>query len=263
MRWAWAIRSGCALATAHRVTAADEQVAGVEAQPDAAAGEHPVGLLARLDHGADVRVQRGGEAASGGSLLEPVEVAQQRLPAGVVEHGTGVVALLPGRGGEHDGRGARRDEALHRPLDLGERVVARVVQHHGDELPDGLEPLRGEEVGLGLRGRRGGSHRDRTRWRPGRPRAIWASTVLGVVLPAPAGDLAHPPRDGGTGNAHFDRRNGGAHRVSISSRRTTRPSRRDSSQASAMRNACSASSTVQGEGRSPRATSAKAVSSAR
>src|SRR6478735_2640457 len=55
----------------------------------------------------------------------------------------------------------------------------------------------------------------------------------------------------------------GAHSVSTSSRRTTRPSWRDSSHASGTRNAARASSTVHGEGRTPRATAANAVSSAR
>ena len=51
----------------HGVTA-DEEVPGVEAEPDAAARDDPVGLLAALDHGADVGVQGGGETASCGGL---------------------------------------------------------------------------------------------------------------------------------------------------------------------------------------------------
>ena len=54
-----------------------------------------------------------------------------------------------------------------------------------------------------------------------------------------------------------------SHRLGISSRETGRPSWRDSSHASATRKAWRASSTVQGEGSTPRATAAKAVSSAR
>ena len=45
--------------SADRVRAADQQVAGVQAQRDPRAGQQPVHVRAGLDHGADVRVQAG------------------------------------------------------------------------------------------------------------------------------------------------------------------------------------------------------------
>ena len=250
-----------------RVAAADEQVTGVEAQPDAAAGEHPVGLLARLDHGADVRVQGGGEAASGGSLLDPVEVAQQRLPSRCRRARDGrrsPPARSPRRA--RRSRRAPATSAVHRPLDLGEGVVAGSWSTTGTNCPTALSPwaARRSALACGVGGEEavgtelGGGQADL---------AHLGQDDARRRLAAPAGHLAHAPRDGGTGDALAMLRSGG-HRWCLTGSRDLgqvddAPLGRDSSQASATRNACSASSTVQGLGPSPRATSAKAVSSAR
>ena len=120
-----------------RVSSPDEQVAGVEAEPDPRPGEHPLRLVAALDHRADVGVQRRGQAAGGHRVVEPVEVGQQGGPARLVELGPGVVALRP-RGRSEDDRGrAGREQPSEGCLDVGERVVVRVVEQHGHELADG------------------------------------------------------------------------------------------------------------------------------
>ncbi len=183
-----------------RVAAADQQVPGVEAQADAAAAQHPFGLLAGLDHGADVGVQGRLEATRGGGHVEPVEIAEEGGPALGVEHRAGVVPLGPGRRREHERGGVRGDETVHGQVDLGERVVVRVVQDDRDELADGGEPVPPEHGRLGLR--RLGEEVLRTELGGAEPHLPHLGQDGGrVVLPAPAGHLADPPRDRGTGDA--------------------------------------------------------------
>ena len=134
-----------------RVGAADQQVAGVQAQRDGRAFQHALHFAAALDHGADVRVQDGADAAPGGQGGEPVEVGQQSLPAGLVEVGPGVVAVAAGGGGQHEDACAGGVVAVEQPLDPGHRVVAGLVQDDGGEAAD-----RGEVPG-GQQGR----HRSR------------------------------------------------------------------------------------------------------
>nr|WP_238453674.1 hypothetical protein [Micromonospora sp. ATA51] len=101
-----------------RVAAADVQVPGVEAQADAAPGEHPGGLLAALDHRADMRVQGGDESAGGCGLGDAVKVAQEGRPAGLVEDRALVVALLTRCSGDDHRRCAGCDQTGHRAFDL-------------------------------------------------------------------------------------------------------------------------------------------------
>src|SRR6266568_4176585 len=110
-----------------RVGAADQQVAGVQAERDGRALKHPLDLLAALHHGADVRVQHGTDAARGGQAGEPVEVGEQRLPARLVQVGPGVVAVLAGGGGQHEGPGAGGVVTVEQAVDLRRGVVARLV----------------------------------------------------------------------------------------------------------------------------------------
>ena len=250
-----------------RVAAADEEVTGVQAEPDAGAGEHPVGLLPGLDHRPDVRVERRGEPAVDRRVGDPVEVGQEGGPPGLVELGALVVPLRAGGGGEDDGRGLRRDEPGHRRLDDGKGVDRRVVEDDRHELTDRGQAVLCEGVRLALR--RVGEEAVGTELGGRDPELPHLPEHGGrLVLPAPAGHLAHPPRDGGGGDALGERRAlggllGHGRSPSISERATGRRSARETSHASAVRKASRASAMVHGLAARPAATSRKAVSSAR
>ena len=253
------------------VAAADEQVAGVEAERDAAAGQHAVGLLARLDHGADVRVQGREQAVLRRGVRDPVEVGQQRRPLGVVEHRALVVALRAGGGGDDDRGRLRGDERVHGLHDLRQGVERGVVEHRPERTGRrrAARPRRGWRPWP--RGRREGTRPGRTRWPPGRPHASAPRTRAGSSWwPQPG--TSHTPHEMG---APATRSRSGVgvvvwahalvlrHVVGISARSTGRPSWSDTVHASATRKASRASRTVHGLGSSPRATERKCVSSAR
>ena len=120
-----------------RVGAGRGEVAGVDAQPHVRVVQDPLDLLAGLDQGPDVRVDRCHDASSGGVVGDAVEVAQQRLPLHVVEHGALVVAREAGRGSEHDDSGTGREAGVDERVDLGQGVAVRVVQHDRQEPADG------------------------------------------------------------------------------------------------------------------------------
>ena len=69
------------------VGAADEQVTGVQAQGDRGALEHPLHLVAVLDHGSDVRMQHRAHIVLGGNGVDPVQIGQQGGPALLVKLG--------------------------------------------------------------------------------------------------------------------------------------------------------------------------------
>ena len=194
------------------VTPADEQVAGVEAERDAAAGQHAVGLVTRLDHGADVGVQGREQAVLRGRVRDPVEVGQQRRPLGVVEHRALVVALRAGGGGDDHRGGLCGGERLHGQDDLRQGVGRGVVQHDGHELADGAQPGGGEGARLGL----GGVREEPVRAELGGREADLAHLLQHQVraeLVAPARHLAHAPGDRGAGDpvAQWGRRGRVAH----------------------------------------------------
>ena len=119
-----------------------------------AAREHPVGLLAALDHRADVRVQGGGEPA-GRRPQRPAGrgCASRVAQPCVVELRAVVVALRPGGGGEDDGGGTGCDEAVHR----GARRSGRgswpgSCRTTRDELADRRQPVAAQRRGLVLGG---------------------------------------------------------------------------------------------------------------
>ena len=171
-----------------------------------------------------------------------------------------------GRGGDDHGRRPGRDETGHRRLDGRQGVDAWVVQDDGDELADRGQAVLRERVRLGLRVVR----QEAVGAELGRRDAELTHLRqhgLRLVLPPPADDLAHPPRDGGGGDPLGERgahgRVGHGHSPRISVRATARRWARESSQASATRKASSESAMVHGLSRRPAATSQKAVSSAR
>ena len=130
-----------------RVGAADQQVTGVQAQRDGGAAEHPLHLVAVLDHGAHVGVQHRAHTTLGSTVADPVQVAQQQVPAVVVEGGAAVVAVQSGRRGEHEDLGVRGLVLLQDAVDRRERVVTGAVHHHGGEATDGGQLVGREHPG--------------------------------------------------------------------------------------------------------------------
>ena len=121
----------------HRVRAADEQVPGVQTQPDHTAGKNPLDIVRGLDHRADVRVHSGGDRAPPCDRGKSVEVGEQHLPAGVVQDRPRVIPVGPRRRGQDQSARAGGCEALEGLLDLGDRVVRRVMQHDRHKAADG------------------------------------------------------------------------------------------------------------------------------
>ena len=268
------------------VAPADEQVAGVEAERDAAAGQHAVGLLARLDHGADVGVQGREQAVLGRGVRDPVEVGQQRRPLGVVEHRALVVALRAGGGGDDDRGRLRGGERLHGRTTSGRGSDAGSCSTTGTNWPTARSPAAASVRALasGASGRNPSgpnsvaarptsricsSTRSGPSWwpQPGTshtPQEIGAPATrsrsgVGVVVwliscPSSGGQVV-----GWSGSIGCV----GAQAVGISDSSTRRPSCSETVQASATRKASRASRTVHGLSTSPRATERKWVSSAR
>ena len=241
----------------HRVGAADQEVAGVEGEPDRAPVEDAIDFVRPLDHRADVGVKRGLDALLTGDVADPVQVGEEQLPLRLIEGRALVVPLQAGGGGEHQAGRAGGTEVRQRALDVGQRVPAVVEQHDRDEPADRTHVVHGQELG--------------SRLRIGRQEAVGAELgggqaevghlpqhPLGGHLMAPAGHLADAPRDRCGGDPVGER--GGHSRTSATSMR--RPSSRDRVAASATYSASSASSTEHGVGRSPLTTSRKAFISA-
>ena len=78
--WVWAIRWGYLPGKFGWIRAANEQVTGVQAQGDRGALEHPLHLVAVLDHGSDVRMEHRAHTVLGGNGIDPVQVGQQGGP---------------------------------------------------------------------------------------------------------------------------------------------------------------------------------------
>ena len=68
-----------------RIGAADQQVAGVQAQGDGRAVEHSQDLVALLDHRSDVRVDNCPDSALGRGVGEAIEIVQQGFPTLLVQ----------------------------------------------------------------------------------------------------------------------------------------------------------------------------------
>ena len=83
------------------------------------------------------------DPAPGGQGGEPVEVGEQRLPAGLIEVGPGVVTVAAGGGGQHERSRVSRVVPVEQPLDSGRRVVGGLVQDHGSEAADRSEVMGG------------------------------------------------------------------------------------------------------------------------
>ena len=177
-----------------RICPADQQVAGVQAQLDARALQHPVHIAAGLDHGSDVRMQHGEHTAVVRGTGEPVEIGQQRGPLGVVERRPRVVSIRACRGRQHEYIGPRCDQRVERTRDVGQRVVVGVMEYHGHEDADTSQAVRSE-----LRGQLFGVGRQEavgTQFGGGQPDfPHLGEHSIGVELMPPARYLAHSPGD--------------------------------------------------------------------
>ena len=125
-----------------------------------------------------------------------------------------------------------------------------VVQHDGHELADGLQAVATQGARL-VRGRRAGTRRGRTPLRRGRSRHLGQHGLGASWWPQPG--TSQTPQEIGA-PAIAIRSSGDDPCQPPSSdlvRSTVRPSRRESSQASAIRNAWRASATVHGDGIAP------------
>ena len=113
-----------------------------------------------------------------GSGGDAVEVGQQGRPVGVVEDRPRVVAVVPGGGGEHDASGAGGDEAASARSTPGSGSWPGSCSTTGTNPPTASGRAR-RRARASSAGRRAGSRRGRTRWRPGRRSRISPSTVAG------------------------------------------------------------------------------------
>ena len=183
-----------------RIGAADQQVTGVQAQRDRRAVKDAAHVVVRLHDGADMRVKAGLHPAVGRTLHEPVEGVEQALPCDLVKHRALVVALGAGCRREHQNTRAGGDEAVERPIDLRDRVVAVVVQHDRNESADRREPVVGQHRRLASRVV--GQEAVGPELRGGQPDcAHLCEHPLRRELVTPTGHLTHAPGDRCAGDA--------------------------------------------------------------
>ena len=129
---------------------------------------------------------------------------RSRLPSRVAQpasssSGRASYPSTPVYGRQHDDAGAAGDTAVDEAVHLGHRVVRGVVQQDGEEAADGAQPVRRELLGLG--GRRDLEEAVGTELGGGQPQlAHLLEHRAGLELVAPAGHLAHAPRDRGAGD---------------------------------------------------------------
>ncbi len=183
-----------------RIGASDQDVPGVQAQRDRRALEHTLYVGTGLHQRSDVRVQHRSDAVLACPGRHAVEIAQQPLPALVVEVRTRVVARETRVGREDHDVGSRGHEARKQPVQLDHRVDLGLVQDEGREASD-----RGEVVcsqGRGEGGRVSGQEPVRAELGGGQADlAHLGEHLLSGQLVPPTRDLADPPADGCSGDA--------------------------------------------------------------
>ena len=136
----------CLAGQRDRVGAADQQVPGVQAQRRSRCRRAPARPRSRrstIVPTCGCRVAR--TPALGGLGGEPVEVGRAAVASRVVERRALVVAVEPGRGGQHQRAGAGRDEARPgrgRPRAAGSWPAS--CSTTGTKPPTAREPVRGE-----------------------------------------------------------------------------------------------------------------------
>ena len=131
-------RDGCGIA------AADEHVAGVEAEAHVRAREQPLDVLRSLDDRSDVRVHDDFELRRVRDGLDERQRLEQRRPLGIGELGPLLVPVATRRGREHEEIGPEGAEAVCLLLDRRELGVtaSAVVKHRRYEATDATEAMR-------------------------------------------------------------------------------------------------------------------------
>ena len=162
---------------------------------DGGAAEHPLHLVAVLDHGAHVGMQHRAHAAFGRPVADPVQVAQQAGPNRRRRGWAGCRSRPSPDVAESTRTSARVAVVLLQDaVDLRERVVTGAVHHHGCEATDGGQLVGREDPGhlVGV----GGEEAFRAELGGGEPDvAHLVEHPARCELVAPVGDLADPPGD--------------------------------------------------------------------
>ena len=199
LRWVWAIRSGACrveVRPGRCRRSAGGRCPGTARSERAV--QHPLHLVTVLDHGADVRVQHGPDAAARRpSSVEPVQVgragaASRRRP------GAGGCRSRPGRSTADSTRTSAPvgDEAAEDAVDARAAGRGPAVHEHRDETTDGVSwcAASTRAIAAGSAGRKP----VRAELGRGEPDLVHlAEHPLRGELVAPAGHLADPPGDGG------------------------------------------------------------------
>jgi len=129
------------------IRATDEQVTGVQAQGDRGALEHPLHLLAVLDHRSDMWMEHRAHTVLGGNGIYPIQVGQQGGPTLLVQRGAGVIAGEPTVGGEHQRARTSGRIPLQNLDHVPQRVVIGAVEQQRGEPADRVQPVSGQQVG--------------------------------------------------------------------------------------------------------------------
>ena len=184
---------GVGLRDGHGVTAADEEVPGVEAEPDAAAREDrsvssPLSTMVPT-WGCRVAFRPRTAAASRSRSRLPSKVSQ---PASSSTGGRRTLgpSLRPAPPWRPGG-----DEPVHRALDLGERVVLEVVQDDRHELAHACSPwaARVSALACGSAGRKSSGPNSVA----ARPRSLISDSTVSTSYCQPQPGTSHTPHEMG------------------------------------------------------------------
>src|SRR5665811_836018 len=132
-------------------------------------------------------------------VRDAVEVVKHGLPLHVVEDGAIVVAVDAGDGGEHDDVCAHGQAIVDERIDVGQRVVAGVMQENRKETADGLHAIAGQEFTFG-RWPIGQEARGPELGGPQAELLHLAQHALWQKLKTPTWDFAYSPGNGCAGN---------------------------------------------------------------
>ena len=178
-----------------RVGAAEREMAGVEADGDVRAREHAFDVLVALDHGAPVRMEHVDDPVFGRCLVEEWERRQQVIPLRVGQIDPGRPVVVDDRGRVDETGTQRREERRSAAYLCDRRLqLRRIVEDDRQEASHELEALALEQRSRPCRvvpevAVRPGLGRDDAQ------RSHLREHAFRRQLDAPAGHLAHTPRD--------------------------------------------------------------------